>query len=529
MSTADYNLLVHYDRRVPRDKIGRRKTMAYYDETIRNKIHCERKSKYYTPSSKIKQWHVVAVDVRFNDDEALQIVFPVEVDRTRLLTTLQFLCENTVKIDNVGLPSLLEMTSADRMQQLEDGRQCLRLSRQEYAIFTAALLPLYAEPSRKNIKRENGYKTVAWHPILIRYALGNCTSPVVDSWRRWTVIRTLAAFTNATVSGAPMLDYEGYIHPINSRYFVVYTLLPRVLDTIFKYFDRCTTRFNKILSTTTIIYDIMAAFLMPARLQYINYRLIDEVFNIVSIDIDFARRNAVLVTELRKLAAWVSTMDEHSRARIKVDRADARCDVNFAMLHSTIYFAACEPQISPLVAMAMLSSLAVSKRSNKSIFVFLDNIPTPCQFNRRTQDLFNRVTQGWPTSDHSRIVRGLMRDVATTTHYDSILGMTGKPMKLKKPHFPVRKMKEEYATRTFGSYAELIRHEQQPLMEDTQATRSPLEAIYLFLSSFDRHLAVPLVEEMDTWDLITSNLLTSDHLLPLSNQGHYLERSFFHL
>lgn len=501
--------------------------MAYYDDSYRSKMQREQKSKYYTPSSKIKQWHVVSVDVQFNEND-LALTFPLQFERERLVQTLQFLCANTPQVGD-GLPSLLELTSADRLRQTEDGRQCLHLSRKEYAIVTLALLPLYIEPSSKNIKRECGYKTTAWHPILMRCAMTQGDDAQVNKWRQWAFVRSLAALTNATVSGAPMLEYDGGVNPASNRHFVVYTLLPRVLDIIFRFFGKSPTRFLHMLSTTTVIYDAVAAFLMPARLEYINHRLIDEVLNIVSMDDAFACRNDNLVTEIRKLANWVSTLDEHSRMRIKVDPADTRCDVNFGMLHSTLYFAACEPHVDLHVAMAMLCSLAVSKRNNKSLYLFLDSIPTPCQFNRRAQDLFNRATQGWPTADHSKVVKEVLHDVITTNRYDAVLGMSGEPVKLKKPHFPLRNMRAEYATRTYESYCALVKEDEEPIVEDKVVVRTPLQALYLYVSSFDRHLSVPVVEEMDAWDLLSGRLLCGDHLLPLTNSGHYLDRSFFHL
>lgn len=326
-----------------------------------------------------------------------------------------------------------------------------------------------------------------------------------------------------------MLDYVGDVNPANNRHFAVYTLLPRVIDIIFSYFGGSPARFLQQLSTTTIVYDAMAAFLMPTRLEYINYRLIDEVLNIVSNDDSFACRNSILVTELRKLANWVSTFDEHSRTRIKIDPLDARCDVNFAMLHSTMYFAACEPQTDLHVAMAMLCSFSVAKRNNKSLFLFLDNIPTPCQFNRRAQDLFNRATQGWPTVDHDKVVKEVLHDIVTTNRYDIVLGMSGMPVKLKRPHFPLRNMRAEYVTRTYESYFALAKEDEEPIVEDKLVVKKPLQALYLYVSSFDRHLSVPAVEELDQWDLISNRLLCGDHLLPLTSSGHYLDRSFFHL
>lgn len=502
--------------------------MAYYDDSYRSKLQREQRARYYTPSSKIKEWRVASVDVHF-DGEAMVLTFPADMQRKQLIETLQFLCTHAPKVDSTGLPSLLELTSSERLHESADGRQCLHVSRREYAIITAALLPLYIEPTSKNIKREHGYKPTAWHPILMRYNMTRSHDAQVDRWRQWAFVRALAALTNATVSGAPLLDYEGDIRRASEHYFVVYTMLPRVLDIMFKYYGGATARFVHILQTTTIVYDAMAAFLMPRRLGYINHRLIDEVMNIVELDPSFGARNNVFVTELRKLATYVSTLDEHSRVRIKVEHDDARCDVNFNMLHTTMYFAVCEQQLDNHVAMAMLCSLSVAKRSNKSLYRFLDDIPTPCQFNRRAQDLFNRATQGWPACDHNKVVKDVLHEVVTTTRYDSILGMTGEAPKLSRPHFPLRKMREECQTPTYASYTSLVKAEEETIMDDRIVVRTPLEALYLYVSSFDRSLTVPFAEEMEVWDLLDNRILCSDHLLPLTMNGHYLDRSFFHL
>ena len=503
--------------------------MAFYDDSNKRKLLRERSSRYYTTSKDSHHWHVASLDIVNSGDHDIQLVFPMDVGKQRIIDTLQFLCEKATRVGGEGLPSILDWSSETRLRQHDEGRYCLQMSRREYAIITAALLPMFFEPSRSNISRKEGYKSVAWHPILMRYAIKKTNNTALNKWRRWALIRTLAGLVNATVSGHPSLDYEGSIHPINSSAFVVYKMLPRVLHTIFKYYKNNTADFIHALDTTTIIYDIMAAYLMPRRLDYIHYQLIEEVMNLANNSEEFRARYSLLIVEIHKLYAWARLLDEHGRTRIKVEQDDARCTVNFRVLHATLFIAACDPGLNPLTAMALMCSLSVDKRRNESLYTFLERIPTPCQFNKRFMDIYNRLILNEPADKHEQIQLELSEKIATTRIYDNEMGMNLPPPVYKKPRFPTRKMAAIYSTPTFERYVALLKMQLQPLLPEKNAREQPLQAMYLFFNSFDRNLAVPAFKELDAWDLISDDTLECTQLLPLTNEGHYLDRSFFYI
>lgn len=528
MST-DYKLLAQYDRRIPKQITGRKRTMAFYDDSNQRKMLRERNSRYYTTSKEHRQWHVASLDIVNCTDNDVHLVFPLDISKQQIANTLQFLCEKTPRVGGEGLPSILDWTSETKLRQNDDGRYCLQVSRREYAIITAALLPMYLEPSYKNVKRKEGYKNVAWHPIFMRYAMKKTNDTALNKWRRWALIRSLAGLVNSTVSGHPTLDYEGGIHPIDSSAFVVYKMLPRVLNTIFKYFKFNTAAFIQSIDTLTIVHDVMAAFLMPRRLEYIHYQLVEEVLNAADMNEDFCARYSMLVVEVRKLHAWVRLLDEHSRTRIKIDLDDARCTVNFRVLHATMFIAACDPSLNPLVSMAMMCSMSVDKRRNESLYAFLERIPTPCQYNKRVNDLYNRLIIGVPAIYHEEIAQNLRKQIATTTIYDDALGLNAPPPVYKKARFPTRKMVADYATPTFDSYKALVKEQRQALIAERPARDQPLQAMYLYFNSFDRNLAVPAFKELDAWDLLSNGTLECTRLLPLTNEGHYLDRSFFYI
>lgn len=502
--------------------------MAYYDDSNTRKLLRERNSRYYTTSKENRQWHVASVDIINCTEDDVQLVFPLDVDKQRIMDTLQFLCEKTSRVGGEGLPSILDWSSEEKLRQHDDGRYCLQISRREYFIVSAALLPMFLEPSSKNIARQEGYKSVAWHPILMRYVIKKTNDNALNKWRRWALIRTLAGLVNATVSGHPTLDYEGGIHPIDSSAFVVYKMLPRVLNTIFRYYKYDTAAFIHSLDTLTIVHDVMAAYLMPKRLEYIHYQLVEEVLNAADMNEEFCARYSMLIVEVRKLYTWVRLLDEHSRTRIKIDQEDARCTVNFRVLHATLFIAACDPGLNPLVSMAMMCSLSIDKRRNESLYAFLERIPTPCQFNKRVNDLYNRLIIGMPAVYHEEIGLNLRKQIATTTTYDDALGLNAPPPVYKKPRFPTRKMAAIYATPTFDSYNALVKS-QPPLIVEKDAREQPLQAMYLYFSLFDRNLAVPAFKELDAWDLLSNDTLECTRMLPLTSEGHYLDRSFFYI
>lgn len=475
--------------------------MAFYDDSNRSKLQREQRSvTYYKPSS-MPQWHVTTAEL-FDDQVR------VDIDTKRLTSTLQYVCEKASAAGGGGIPILLEALA---ITQSEDGKQCVRMTRQEFAIMSCALLPLYLEPTTRNLARPEGFRTVAVHPILVRYVLRKTGDELVDKWRLWAVVRTLAGFVNATTTAPGRLDYTASAHLMNSEHFVVYELVPHVLNSMFRYYGRNVAAYVHALHTTTIIYDVMASYLMPKRLEYINYRLIEEVLNLLELSNmhAFCQHHALMIAEVRKLAAWVRSFDEHSRTRIRVVRDDARCDVNFDLLHFTVFNAACDPRLDCNVAMAMMCSMAVADRRNTSLFAFLDAIPTPCQYNKRVHDLYLRVTGGLPIVYHAAKARELLTDIARGV-YDDLLGLNAPPPVYKAPRFPAIKCEC-----TFDEYAALTR----PRETTERPTRNaPLEAYYLFVRSFDKGV--------DAWDLLTDDFI--DRSLPLIG-GHYLEQAFFHI
>lgn len=502
--------------------------MTYYNDSYRRK-QAESDRTRYEPV-KTPQWHVARAELVFHDEGGVELALSDEVSKKRLVQTLQFLCNEAPAVGGGGLPSLLDVTSESYIKSRPDGGLCLQMSRREYAIMTAALLPSYLEPSRKNIKRAQGFRSVAMHPVLMRYVLRKTDDAGVNKWRTWAAVRTLAGYVNATVSSPASLDYSGGVYPITGGFFVVYELLPRVLDAIFQFYKTAAC-FVHALQETTIVYDVMAAFLMPCRLEYINYRLIDEVLNLTELDnMDaFCQHHSMLIGEVRKLAEAVKHLDDHSRARIKVDREGVHSHINIDLLLMTMFNAACDPRLDRNAAMAMMCSVSVAQRSNKAIYAFLDAIPTPSgQYNKRVHDLYTRLTIGLRPCDHADVGREMMRDIMAG-RYDRELGLCDPPPKYKRPRFQARYIHGDYTTPTFANYAQHVKRGATPVLDERPGLRQPMQALYLFVSSFDRNFAKAGDRYYDSWDLLSANMLDCEQLLPLTVDGHYLDRAFFYI
>lgn len=502
--------------------------MAYYDDSYASSRHKERNRKRYS-TRKSATWYVGSLTLTRGGPHGLRLMLGDEVRKDHIVTTLQFLCEKMPSVCEDGLPSLLEMTSETRLKMEGDGNYCLQMSCKEYAIMIAALLPSYLEPSRRNLKRQQGFRTVAMHPLLMRYIIRQTEDPLVNKWRRWCVVRTLAAFVNATTSAPAELDYAGFVYPIDTKWFVIYNLLPHVLNAILLYYKN-TAAFVYALEETTIVYDIMAAFMMPMRVEYINYRLIEEVLNLTELENmhAFCDHHVIMISEVRKLATWVRHFDEHSRTNIKIDRTDERWNINVDMLITTVFNAACDPRLDRHVAMAMMCSMFVSQRDNSSLCAFLNSIPTPCQFNKRVHDLYLRLTTGLRPADYAEVGAEMLRDI-TKDKYTKELGLEEPPPVYKRPRFPTRRVVGNYATPTFETYTALVKRQASPLLAERPSSLEPLEALYLFTSSLDRNFTANSDRRYDSWDLLSTNTLDCKRLLPLTDAGHYLERSFFYI
>lgn len=502
--------------------------MAFYNDTYRRK-QAENDRIRYKPV-KTPQWHAAKADIDFGDGDRINVVLDGDVSKKKVAKTLQFLCSEASTVGGGGLPSLLDVTTEGFITHQADGHICLQMTKREFAIITAALLPSYLEPSRKNIKRPQGFRPVAMHPVLMRYVLRKTDDAIVNKWRTWAVVRTLAAYVNCTTSSPPLLSYGGGVYPMSSGFFVLYELLSRVLDGIFRFY-KTAAAFVQSLQETTIVYDVMAAFLMPRRLEYINYRLIDEVLNLTELDNmhDFCQHHRMMINEVRKLAESVKNLDDHSRAQIKIDREGVHSHINVDLLLSTVFNAVCDMRLDRNVAMAMMCSMSVSQRSNKSLYTFLDTIPTPSgQYNKRVHDLYTRLTMGLRPCDHADVGREMMRDIMAGK-YDSELGITDAPPQYKRPRFPTRYVHGRYTTSSFEAYSELVCVQEHPLLDEHPSIPQPTQALYLFVSSFDRNFTVSSDKYYDSWDLLSTNMLECTRLLPLTDSGHYLDRAFFYI
>ncbi len=501
--------------------------MTYYDDSYRRKQTEGERERHKTPTT--PRWHVASAKVVPDGEHDVFVLLDKEVSKEKLLKTLQFLCDEAFMVEGEGLPTLLSLTSEEHMQVSEDGSIRLKMAKREYAILTAALLPSYLEPSRKNLTREQGFRSVAMHPVLLRYVLRKTGDSAIDKWRTWAAVRTLAGYVNATVPKFPSVNYCGGLFPISSGWFPLYELLPRVLHAIFSFF-KTTASFVYMLQDTTIIYDVMAAFLMPRRVDYINYRLIDEVINLTELDNmdEFCRHHHMMITEVRKLAESVKHLDDHSRTRITLERSGAHSHINFDKLLATVFNAACDPRLDRNVAMTMMCSMAVSYRSNKSLYAFLDTIPTHRQYSKRVQDLYTRLTIGLRPCDRQAVGRNLLKDIKADK-YDRELGLCDPPPKYKRPHFSTRYMHGTYVTPTFDLYTALTRDNPRPLFPEQKGIPQPLEALYLFVSSFDRNFSGLEEYYYDSWDLLTTDMLECTKLLPLTADGHYLDQAFFYI
>lgn len=495
--------------------------MAVYTEHVKTKLQREQKRKYYAPDKLSRQWTMTSVEISTTRTH-VTLLFPFDVTMQNVGDTFQFIHNEFSRIE---LPSLMEITT--QCLSTVGTNVSLTLTRADFALLSVLMIPFYFDSSsKKNLSRKTGYKSVALQPWLTRMYTRKTEIPSLNNWRIWAASRLVAGMVNNTVSGATNMDHRAYMHQHDSPYLSVYDNLPRMFEVIMSFLKHDCSLLSELLDTSTVIYDMVGALLMPKRIDTINYRLVDEVLHLCELDdmAEFLYRHTSLVKQIRALDEHVKLLDEHNRTFIKIVRDDTRWKIDIDKLHFDVFNAACDEDLDPVVGMAMMCSLSLANRSNKNLTKFLDELRTTCQYNKRVMDLRSRLLLGQKTSDYEEITQKMMQDLANTTLYDEYIGLTDAVPEYDPPRFPTKRIVGDYATPTQKQYMALCRDNPAPMVFEC-AVSSPTRGMFLFFSALDRKLAREPVKYRDTWTPIDNDLL----LLPLSANGHYFERTFFYI
>lgn len=484
-------------------------------------------------------WHAVSVSFTDDgdayehiDDRRLTVNFHESIERRALLRTM----EQVSAVAGEDFP-LWQSTSCLGKSDEEDRVHCIYVSRRHYAILQAVGFSLHFEMSKASMRREQTFKTVPLHPVFMRMLLMTMrdNDAVADKWMVYGVARVLCSWVARRFFNKAV-NVHGMMHDVTRTFFGDhYRRLPDVLTVIYRHLRESSTIFHTFFEGKLLGYDLMYTFFAPKQITRVHHRLIVETKYMAARyynDIDFLKAHYEYIIMVKRLEKCTSKGEHIDQNFIFVpDDVDRRWKVDMGILQEGAFKLACDKRTHPDVGVALMLSLIASSRDDGRIVQYLEQVNTPNRLDKYVRDITRMKMRGLPPSEWQDVRRRVIYDLVYTDVYDKEIN--GPIQKFRITLKVVKKLEHRLGTHAVGGaadYLALVREEDTLYKgaERPRKTNALLLPLIHFLTNIDNYYT-RFEEKGDPQFEVHDTCTSSDYLLPLTNDGKYLDRVFFHL
>ena len=509
------------------------------------------------PSEDVKKlkgytrWQMTSVNIVSTDDivsgneDVITLNFIMPVDRDALTKSLEYfasLAGNALPLFECLTSFVVASSSSSSSSSSLTTKKVLissmKMSRDYYSMMQALGFACRFEMSSANVLRLETFKTAPLFPVFIRMlftsssSMTTMTNSSADKWNVYAVARVLTSWLSRRLFDKA-LNVHVMMHNTDADYFTEhYRRLPQVLNIMYEHAQSKSVNLLQFVDENLIGLTILYTFFAPQQLTRLHHRLISEARYICDhLPEELQSEHAEFFSIIRRLIDWTRYDEMLDQNLIFIRKHDEQWTIDVRLLHALTYKIACDRRVPTDVAMSLMLSLVPSSRDDGKLVGYLEKILTPYHLIKRKDDIVRMMCRSRPREEHRAIAAKVYADLIFTNTYDKEIFDSVATFRSRKQSVVKWKGKlGEHALFTDEQYENAMLNVSTLYSEErlfhVDVAMTPL---IIFLQSIDDYYNSYEDEQLPDYDNLEEYCSSKHLLLPLSAQGNYLDRVFFHL